>query len=579
MRRIQEIAWAGLAGTLALLAGACGGVIGDVTSGGDPAPGSPGGRPGDRDDSSSDGSPLPFGTTPDTPVDPGAPVLRRLNANEYCNTLSDLLGVEERGCARFPTDGAVGFDTIGTFLSTSPLQLEQFDATIDSAVGKFLALPTEAPARRRALPCDPAAGEPVCVDLIVRTFGRLAWRRPVREDEVASYGALFARVKGSGAASEESLRALLHAMLLSPNFAFKMEPDSDPGDPTPRPLNAHELATRLSYALWASPPDDELDRAADDGRLSEPAELEAQIARMLASPRARSLVKDFAGQWLHTRELPGHETDARVYPALTAELKAAMAAQLETTFAHYLASDRNYRELISADVAVGVSDKLAAYLGLGAANPEGERALVGTERRGLLGAPGIAVLTSRGARTSFVARGVFVLDNVLCQKPPAPPPGIAPLPENPGDRTKRQISEEHRTSPSCASCHVWIDPIGLGLENFDAAGKWRTVDELGNAVQAEGELPGANPDDPPRPFSGPLELAELLGADDTFAGCVADRFLTYAIGRLMDGEEGKQWSTLVARAAQDRGGSLRDLLLAGLTSPPFTHRRGEGVAP
>jgi hypothetical protein len=457
-----------------------------------------------------------------------------------------------------------------------------FGATTDSALGKFFALSATAPARQRIMSCDPAApgaDETACVKQIAARFGRLAWRRPAADADLAGYLAFYGRQRAGGLAVADALRATMQAMLLSPRFAFRRERDPDPGSLAPHALDAHELAARLSYALWATMPDDELGRAADTGSLTKPGELERQVARMLDHPKARSLVDDFAGQWLHTRELPMHETDAKAYPALTRETKQAMADELRATFAYYLAGNGPYRDMVSADFSVGASDALAAYLGLPAADASGRRSLAGTSRRGLLGAAGVHVLTARGARTSFVARGVFVLDSVLCRKPADPPPGVAALPTNPGAKTKRQLSIEHRSSPACAFCHEWIDPIGLGLENFDAAGRWRTVDELGNAVEAMGELPGAAPNDARRPFDGPVELAGLLASDEVFAACVADRFLTYAVGRQFEDDDGKAWSAAVAADAAKRGGRLRDLIVVALGSAAFRSRRAEGVLP
>jgi hypothetical protein len=485
--------------------------------------------------------------------------------------LSDLLGVSETGCAKLPTEGAVGFDTIGTYLQTSPLHLELFDGITDDALARFFALPPDAPSRRKIVICDPSSGT-ACVGQVLRTFGRAAWRRPLQEAEVASLVALTERARSMGEDATGALRASMQAVLLSPHFAFKLELDD--GAKLPRALTAHELATRLSYALWSSMPDDELSRAADSGKLTDPATLEAQIVRMLDSPRARALTTDFAGQWLAIRDLPAHETDAQAYPKLVPGLKQAMADQLAATFDHYLRGDRPYVEMASADYAVGVSDALASYLGLPAAGPNGQRSLAGTPRRGLVGAAGVQVVTARGAKTSYVARGVFVLDRLLCRRPPDPPPGVPKLPDVAGAMTKRQIADAHSGRPECAACHSWIDPIGLGMEVFDAAGRARTVDELGNPVETAGALPGETGDAAKRPFDGPVQLASLLGSGDGFRRCVADRFLTFAIGRRLDDDDGQEWTKRIADDAARRGGRLRALLFASLSSSAFRARGG-----
>jgi hypothetical protein len=425
--------------------------------------------------------------------------------------------------------------------------------------------------RGRWITCDPAmAGEDPCAAQVLSRFGRRAWRRPLTEGEVRAIWARFRGVTRMHDGSwEDAIRLSMRAMLVSPNFVFRVEVDPNLNDPTPRALTDHELAARLSYFLWSSMPDEALDRAADAGTLRDPATLRAQIARMLEDPKARGFVENFSGQWLYTRMLEDHETLAARFPRFDAAVRAGMRAETEAYFEHFLRTDTAMSEFLTADYSF-IDERLAGYYGVTLPAGMGVRrvSLAETPRLGLLMQGALLTVTSHADRTSPVKRGQWVLQQLLCTPPPPPPPSVEGLPmEAVPSGSLRQRFEAHRNQPLCRACHEQMDPIGFGLENFDAVGIHRTMDGT-FPVDPTGVMPDGTP------FDGPQSLARIVQRDARFPRCVTRQMLTYALGRGLDERDDPQVNALVSDWVT-RGQKLRELVESIALSPAFTQRRPE----
>ncbi|MEW5738752.1 MAG: DUF1592 domain-containing protein [Myxococcota bacterium] len=417
----------------------------------------------------------------------------------------------------------------------------------------------------RILVCDPTTGA-ACVRSVLERFGRKAWRRPLTSEEVDRYVAVVAVAQAEGEPVQAGLTNALQALLLSPHFLFRVE--ADDGDTAPRALSDHELATRLSYFLWGSMPDDELSALADQGALRP--NLDAQVRRMLADSRSEALVTQFAGSWLWSRSVDEASPDPTLFPSMTAPLKAALRQETEAFVRSFLQEDRSALELVQSD-DMFVSDVTAAHYGVPA---PGSAAMVRLRqvpegRGGLLGHAGLLTVTSQPNRTSPVKRGKWVLAQLLCTEPPPPPANVeAFVPSATPTGTLREQMEAHRSKAECAGCHNLMDPIGFGLENFDAIGRYRTVDTGGFPIDASGTLYNG------KSFAGPRELATLVKEDDRFPLCVTMQLFTYALGRAPSTGDACAVAEL-NQAFAAKGHRLSELVVALVQSESFTHRRGE----
>ncbi len=373
---------------------------------------------------------------------------------------------------------------------------------------------------------------PAAARAILSRVVPMAWRRPATDEEINRLVSLVERVTADGSSFERGIQTALQAVLVSPRFLFRLEQEPTDSDPAAiRTLDDFELASRLSYFLWSSTPDEELLAAASEGKLTrDTAELDRQTRRLLADPRSRSLVENFAGQWLQLRNLATISPNPRRFPKFTKELRADMRRETELLFETILKEDRPLIEFLSADYTF-VNQRLAEHYKIeGVRGDEFRRVTVNPEQRGgLLGQASILTVTSNPTRTSPVKRGKWILDNLLASPPPPAPAGVPPLKEStrrePIELSLKERMARHRADPACASCHVLMDPLGFGLENYDATGVWRTND--GNAdVDATGDLPDG------RQFTGPKELrAILLERSDDFRRCFTERLMTYSLGR------------------------------------------------
>ncbi len=500
--------------------------------------------------------------------------MRRLTNTEYDNTIRDLFyGLDVHPAEGFPADEvSLGFDNIADVLSVTPVLFELYDRAAEQTIALALASGGAGSVREQILTCEPAAGaEATCADEILRAFGKRAWRRPLTDDEV---GERVARVQEALAGGDEFDQAIalgLHTLLVSSHFLFRVELDPEPDSPEAHPLTDYELATRLSYFIWSTMPDEELMDLADARELNDVAVLEAQVRRMLQDERAEALVDDFAGQWLYLRNLDYDlGKDYETFPEMDAELQLSMKTEAEMFFRTFITEPRSLRELVTAEDTF-VDARLAQHYGLAAPQGGGfERvSLEGVPRRGMLTQAGILSVLSHASVTSPVKRGKWVLEQLMCMGPPPPPPGVETPPPSPdAGGTMREELEQHRADPACAGCHNLMDPIGLGLEHYDAIGRFRELDN-GQPIDASGTLPGGGS------FEDGLGMVALLAEGDEFAACTVRKTLTYALGRSLASADSPHLETIVAEF-QEADMTLEGLLTAVVTNDTFRTRRGEG---
>lgn len=401
---------------------------------------------------------------------------------------------------------------------------------------------------------------------MVADLARRAYRRPVTKPEVDELLRFVELAQKDGEPFEEGLAFALTRMLVSPQFLFRMERNPPPEATGPVPLSPHELATRLSYFLWSSMPDDELMRLADENKLAEPAVLEAQVRRMLQDPKAFALVENFGGQWLQFRALESHTVERKAFQHFTEYTKLSMQRETEKFFEHIMREDRSVLEFVTADYSF-LNQRLADYYGIpGVEGPEFRKVTLPPEsrRRGVLTHASVLTVSSYSNRTSPVLRGKYILENILNSAPPPPPPDVPSLEDDVAGVSKslRESLEAHRAKPVCASCHVRMDPLGFGLENFDPVGRWR--EKAGKFdIDASGALPDG------RTFSGPMELSAILATDqEDFVECITDKLLTYALGRGLTISDRASVRRIAAQvAASDH--RFSSLVLGIVNSPQF----------
>jgi hypothetical protein len=382
--------------------------------------------------------------------------------------------------------------------------------------------PGDTPSRRRVLFCTPAGPEEEedCARRILSVLVRRAYRRPVDEGDLSTPMAFYRQGRADGD-FEEGIRRALGCILVNPNFLFRIERDpASVARETSYRVADVELASRLSFFLWSSMPDDELLDLAERGELSRPEALEQQVRRMLDDRRSQSLAENFAGQWLHLRNLESFQPDMRLFPDFDDNLRQAMRRETELGFESVVREDRSVLDLIRCDYTY-LNERLAKHYEV--PHIYGSR----FRRGGLLRHGGILAVTSYPTRTSPVIRGQWVLKNLLGSPPPPPPPDVPALAENTvsSTLTVRERLAQHRADPACASCHERMDPVGLALENFDALGRWRDR-EAGEQIDASGGLPDGSE------FAGPDGLEQaLLDRPELFVRTLTENLMTFALGR------------------------------------------------
>jgi hypothetical protein len=392
----------------------------------------------------------------------------------------------------------------------------------------------DTPSRRAIFVCRPAKAdeEQACAARILSALARRAYRRPVESGDVDPLVATYRDGRRNGRDFDAGIRAAVERLLVEFDFLYRSEIDPPSGS-GPYRLNDVALASRLSFFLWSSIPDDELLQLVEKNRLRDPAVFEAQVRRMLRDDRAKALVSSFGAQWLYLRNLRIVSPDLFEFPDWDDNLRQAMARETELFLDSQLRDDRSVTELLSADYTF-VNERLARHYSL--PNVYGShfrRVTLPAERRtGLLGQASLMTVTSFPNRTSPVVRGKWLLENMLGFEPPAPPPDVPDLPETARgeqSRSMRERMEQHRRNPACASCHAVMDPLGFALEQYDAIGRWRTT-EAGRPVDSTGAMPDG------RPIEGPRGLRDLMlgPRQGEFVRTVTEKLMTYAIGRGID---------------------------------------------
>jgi cytochrome c5 len=479
-----------------------------------------------------------------------------------------------------PHDVSVAFLRKDSALSDEPLQ--PFTRNLDlqdmngfptinfmQITGPFAVTgPGDTPSRRKIFACTPSSerDEAMCARKILTAVARHAYRRPVTDAEVDDLMRFFSAGRRLGP-FDRGIEESLAFVVASPKFLFRAEPDPPAlAAGSTYPVPDLELASRLSFFLWSTVPDDELITSAAAGQLHEPATLDHQVRRMLADPKSRALVDNFAAQWLYLRNLQSFIPDSDEFPNWDDNLRQAMRTETGLFFESIMREDHNVLDLLTADFTY-VNERLAKHYGIpNVYGSQFRRVKIADEnRRGLLGQGAVLAVTSYPNRTSVVLRGKYILENILGTPPPSPPANVPPLKET-GDNGKplslRALMEQHRASPACATCHRVMDPLGFSLENFDATGRWR-VREAAGVVDASGQLADGTPVD------GPVALRKaLLKHPEQFVRTMTEKMLTYALGRGLDYYDMPVVRS-IARDAASQNYRFSSIVLGIVRSAPF----------
>ena len=429
----------------------------------------------------------------------------------------------------------------------------------------------KASARSRRSSREIRASEDGCARTILSSVARRAYRGPVSDSDMTRLLDFYTKERASGGDFDAGIEGALRFLLVHPRFLYRVEQDpaNIAGGATYR-ISDLELASRLSFFIWSSIPDDELLTVATSGRLKNRVVLEQQVRRMLKDERARALGSNFAGQWLYLRNLRGLQPDADVFPDFDHNLREAVQRETELLFESIVLEDKPVTTLLNADYTF-LNERLARHYGV--PNVYGTQfrrvAVTNDARKGLLGHASVLALTSQNNRTSPVLRGKYVLTNILGTPPPSPPAVVPPLDENPGKaKSMRDRMDEHRKSPACSGCHKLMDPIGLALENFDGIGRWRTTDN-GAIIDAASQLADGTPID------GPAALRRaILRNPDMFVRNMTEMLLSYGIGHGIEYYD-MPFVRAIVRDAQRSGYTFSSLVLGIVKSPPFQTRRSE----
>lgn len=418
--------------------------------------------------------------------------------------------------------------------------------------------------------CGHAPGHhnPSCARKILEPLAHRAFRRPVTAKELDDLLSLVKMAQKRGDSFETGIRVALEAILMSPNFLFRIE--RNPPGTEAHHITDTELASRLSYFLWSSMPDDELLKLAEQNRLHDPSVLHKQVARMLADSKSEALVENFGGQWLKIRNLESLTPDPVKFPDFDDELRDDMLTETQMFFSDIIKEDRSVLDFLDGRYTY-VNERLAKFYGIeGVTGPEFRRVeLNGAERSGVITQASVLTVSSYPTRTSPVIRGKWILETILNTPPPPPPPDVPALNEEAigVSVSFRQELEKHRTNPLCASCHSRMDPLGFGLENYDAIGRWRTTDGK-FPIDASGALPNG------KTFNGPAELKAILKSDGHgFVRSLTENLLTYALGRGLEPYDRPAVESIV-RSVEQNGDRFSQLVDSIVASVPFQMRSG-----
>jgi hypothetical protein len=486
---------------------------------------------------------------------PGGMPVHHLTSAEYDNTVAHLLGTTLKPADFFPSAAATGFDAnVGVLSGVSQVLVQgYYDAARDLAADAF----ANAALRARILICEPpTATDTACPRQIIEAFGLRAFRRPLDAAESDRYLKKYSEARSAlGMSHVEAAQHLVRILLTSPNFLLRIELDRDPESTAPRALTSYELASRLSYLLWSSQPDDTLmDLARSDGLASKEA-LEAQVDRMLADPKSSGFFANFFGQWLGLRQLHSHHADPALFPAWSDATQQAMVDQANAYLGELTVGDRPWSELLTAPHPAS-----AALDPIYAADPAAGRS-------GFLTLPAFLTLSSLPERTSPTSRAKTIIVGIFCTNISPPPnlniPDLGAAGGKDVDITNvRKKLEEHRKDPGCASCHNTLDPIGLSLENYDAIGQFRTKYSNGDAIDATGTYEGTS-------FQDVSGLVPALRKDDRFMACPPSKLFSYALRRTPTASDKKYVDEILASW---KGGTIGALARYVVASDAFRYR-------
>ncbi len=500
----------------------------------------------------------------------GLTPLRRMTRLQYNNTVRDLFGIEND-----PAEALSPDEKVGPFVSNSRTPIT--DLLVEQHLEVAVSLAAQlAPTRNEIVGCDLSSGA-TCVQSFVDTLGKRIYRRPLEDSERQNYLALFSR--GQEESVEAGFRLVLETMLQSPFFLYHVDVgvSAVPRDGAER-LTGYELANRLSYFLWNTMPDDELFALAEAGTLDEDSVLAAQVARMIEDEKAADTIPGFHTQWLRVGDMSGVEKDATLFPAYGPDLRDAMVAELGGFADHVIrAGDGLMSSLFLSTVSPMQAPLFSVY---GMAQPAGFVPgqlvnLDGTERAGILTRAGFLTAQAHRDQTSPVHRGLVVRENLLCQLLEAPPAAVNNVPPSPTPATTtRERFAAHNEDPSCGNCHRLMDPIGLGFENYDPVGAYRTHDGA-SVVDATGELLEVA-SDVSGEFDGALELSEKLAKSQDVADCMASQWFRYALGRVESRDDGCAM-VMIRKGFTDSGHNIRTLLTQIVLSDAFRTVRLEGA--
>ena len=510
------------------------------------------------------------------PRDPGAFVIRRLTKTEYANTLRDLYGVDPSIAESLP-DEVVGE---GFLNSISALQSEQFLGIANRVVAQVVAPEGKAPTavQKRLFGEAPTEGSDLrkAARDIARSLARDAYRRPPIDAELAVLVDVYDLGRKNELNHTAALGLMLKAVLVSPQFLFITPAGEPESKENIVPLDNFQLASRLSYLLWSAPPDAELAALANKGELRKPGVLQAQVGRLLQDARSRALFDGFGAQWLGINKLAGQVFDPKKFPQMTPTLRTAMIDEARLFFSSIVSENKSVVQFVNSDYTF-LNEPLAKVYGLGQSvrGPKMRRVkLTNPNRGGILGMPATLATTSFPNRTSPVNRGVWVLEQILGEHVPPPPADIPELEEQDHKEVKgltlRQRTELHQSEATCRNCHKILDPIGFGLENFDAIGRWRDKTDEGLTIDSAGKLPDG------KKFSTPAELKRLLAKREAdLARNFTERLMAYALGRQLRGYDDVVIDQIMVKIARDNY-RMRTIINEVITSYLFTHRRIKG---
>jgi Protein of unknown function (DUF1592)/Protein of unknown function (DUF1588)/Protein of unknown function (DUF1595)/Protein of unknown function (DUF1587)/Protein of unknown function (DUF1585) len=581
--RYVSVLWLTVAGCSGLITSPGGSATGATGSTSSSGQGATVGTTGVAGSTGAAGSGLPGGGGGGTPgaTDPGSVAIHRLNALEYDNTVNDLLGLAQKNAqTSFIPDekGENGFDNEASAFTMTDDELQQYANSADALGEQVFAAPALV---SPIITCTPAgATDAACLNTVINGFGARAYRRPLTADEVTQFQALAADAVTNGQDFNGQVKQIVKAMLTSMPFLYRIELDAQPASTTAHRLSAYELASRLSYLVWSSMPDAKLFADAQSGALMNDATVTQELARMLQDPKAGNFVSSFAGQWLGVRELGSHQVEPTAFPAWNPTIQQAMMQEVSLYFGEFLNGNLPWTQFLTAPVNF-VNGPLAAFYGIKnipATQTTFTKVMnADPNRLGFMGLGGFLAVTSFSYRTVPTERGKWVLMNLLGEYIPPPPAGIPPL-DAAGAATDSMTQEEnvrarlaaHRTLATCGACHNLMDPIGLGMENFDGIGKYRTTYGNGQAIDSSGMLPDGTM------FSTLGQLSTILSTGtrvDEITGYAVKQALTYATSRPLATSDAAYLAQLQQQWATQNY-SFKALVQDVVLSDPFRFRHG-----